>query len=733
VLAHRVGIGPSCAVLDVVLGFRVVQTLGCPLLIGLKRLGHVSISPSTNLPLLFLSQPRTRVLSEDRRPAAAARSTAADLRRDSLSLSLPLSSLLFRHRTLPSPSLVISLSLKLFPLPFFLATATAHSGAAAAGSPSRACPGFLTPPWLCRPPVRPGPVLGPTRPTGGAPQSALLRSPPTPCKPTASSRITKYYDIFSLQRPLWRSSSTDLGWRLFSSLSSNLMDFPGELGHQLSQTRKVDCILQDNVDAHQSQQRLHGDRCEPQRTFGLDGTNSDLKFQTQLGSMPNISAPKDDSILKEAIVIQKILKSNRNICELESTLNKTCFSVTEDLVMEILRRHRSDWKLAMSFFNWASGQQGYSHGSRAYNEMLDILGRMKLINLMRQMFDNIPLKSCDPIVNERTFAILLNRYAASHKVSEAIEIFYKRKEHGLELDLSSFQTLLMALCRYKHVEEAESLFIQKQQEFPPVIKSRNIILNGWCVLGSFREVKRFWNDIVTSDCKPDLYTYGIFINSLAKAGKLATAVKLFATIWEKGFNPDVTLCNCIIDALCFKKNIPRALEIFEEMNERGCFPDLATYNTLIKHICKIRRMEKAYELLDRMEEKGYPPDARTYTYFFKTMKNPEEVAVMLSRMKRNGCKLNGDTYNLILNLYVKWDEQTGVHSVWTDMERNGVGPDQRSYTIMIHGLHSKGKLDEAQRYYTEMQSKGLIPEPRTKLLIKAIVLKRKDDANQSCS
>ncbi|CAA6669511.1 unnamed protein product [Spirodela intermedia] len=296
-------------------------------------------------------------------------------------------------------------------------------------------------------------------------------------------------------------------------------------------------------------------------------------------------------------------------------------------------RHRSDWKAASSFFDWASVQEGYSHGSRAYNEMLDILGRMKQIKLMRQLFDGIPHEPSAPIVNEKTFAVLVNRYAAAHKVADAIKVFYKRREYGLDLDLSAFQKLLTALCR--------------SGRSSPVIRSRNIILNGWCVLGSLREAKRFWNDIVTSDCKPDLYTYGIFINSLAKAGKLGTAVKLFTAMWARGCSPDVAICNCIIDALCFKKRIPEALEVFREMDGRGCLPDAATYNTLLKHLCGIGR----------------------------TWRRPaRSSAAMVSRMRSAGCEPDADTYNLLLNLYVRWGDRRGVASIWSEMEDRGLGP-----------------------------------------------------------
>ncbi|PKA53161.1 Putative pentatricopeptide repeat-containing protein [Apostasia shenzhenica] len=472
-------------------------------------------------------------------------------------------------------------------------------------------------------------------------------------------------------------------------------------------------------------QNLHA---EGNGCFTDQGYGERIIFRSEFQSIPprhsEIMDIDNDSNAKDAIKIQDILKSRESAHEVESILSRCKFEITEGLVVQVLRRHRSDWKPALFFFDCVS-RQGYAHGSRSYNELLDILGRMRRLKEMQRIFDEIPKERIGTAINERTFAILVNRYAASHKIESAIEVFYKRKRYGFECNIAAFQTLLVSLCRYKHVEEAEALFLQTRDEFPPSIKTWNIILNGWRVLGNSREARRIWNDIILSKCKPDLFTYGIFINSLAKAGKLGSAVKLFSAMRNEGLNPDVTICNCIIDALCFKKKIPQALEIFGEMNEPDCLPDTATYNSLIKHICKIRRMEKVYELLDEMERKGCQPNARTYSYILKTMKKPEEVTELLYKMETTGCGMNGDTYNLVLNLYVHWDYQEGIRSIWSEMERKGLGPDQRSYTIIIHGLYNQGKLDEAMEYFNKMSFKGMNVEPRTRLLIEAVRLKNK--------
>nr|XP_043622387.1 putative pentatricopeptide repeat-containing protein At3g15200 [Erigeron canadensis] len=434
----------------------------------------------------------------------------------------------------------------------------------------------------------------------------------------------------------------------------------------------------------------------------------------------------DSSIINtKSLQVQTLLNQTNNPKnDIEKALTELKLSLNEELVLNVLRRNRSDWKLAYNFFKWVSNASGYSPRTGSYNEMLDILGRMKRFQEVTQLLDEMSKRS-ESLINERTYGIVVNRYAAAHMIEEATEFFYKRREFGLELDLIAFQTLLLSLCRYKHVEAAEFLYHSKKNEFRHNIKTMNIILNGWCVLGSLREAKRFWKDIVTSKHKPDRFTYGIFINSLSKAGKISTAVKLFEEMWEKGCTPDVAICNCIIDGLCFKKRIPEALEVFREMNERDCCPDVATYNSLIKHLCKIQRMEKVGDLLDEMARKGGAclPNARTYGYLLNCAKKPEEVVKILEIMERNGCKMMADTYNLMLRLFMGWDDKERVKSTWVEMEKNGLGPDQRSYTIMVHGLYDKGQLEEALMYYKEMISKGMVSEPRTKILVDAINIK----------
>ncbi|KAI5014646.1 hypothetical protein ZWY2020_056036 [Hordeum vulgare] len=154
-------------------------------------------------------------------------------------------------------------------------------------------------------------------------------------------------------------------------------------------------------------------------------------------------------------ILASTFRTRNPICDLCQFANE----IDGDVVLKVLQKKRSNWQVALLFFTWAAGLPMYEHGPRTYIEMLDILGRMKKVRLMRQLFDEIPEQRRGLVAMNMMFVVLLKRYARAHKVQEAIEIFYKINNYEFEVDLVGFQILLMLLCRYKHVEEDEALFL----------------------------------------------------------------------------------------------------------------------------------------------------------------------------------------------------------------------------------------------------------------------------------
>ena len=457
--------------------------------------------------------------------------------------------------------------------------------------------------------------------------------------------------------------------------------------------------------------------------FRFLGVNQSSHF------LHSLTAPDRNSLghhKQSAVDVHNVLKNHRGSSpeEIGRILEKCGIVLTEGMILEVVNRNRSDWKPAYTLSRLIRIQSVYLSSSSVYNEILDVLGKMRRFEEFHQVFDEMSKRDA------KTYEVLLNRYAAAHKVDEAVKVFERRREFGIEDDSVAFHGLLKWLCRYKHVEFAETLFCSRGREFVGCdIKAMNVILNGWCVLGNVHEAKRFWKDIIASKCRPDVVSYGTMINALTKKGKVGKAMELYRAMWEPGRDPDVKICNNVIDALCFKKRIPEALGVFKEMSEKGCSPNAATYNSLLKHVCKLRRPEKVWELVEEMEDKGgsCSPNDVTFGYLIKYSQKPQDVDSVLERMRKNMCEMTSDLYNLVFRLYVQWGDEEKAREVWNEMERSGLGPDQRTYTVKVHGLHTKGKIGEALKCYREMISRGMVPEPRTEILLNQVMANPKEE------
>lgn len=100
----------------------------------------------------------------------------------------------------------------------------------------------------------------------------------------------------------------------------------------------------------------------------------------------------------------------------------------------------------------------------------------------------------DPVAypNHVTFRFVFKRYAAAHLVEEAMNAYYRTEEFNLR-DETSYSNLIDALCEYKHVIEAEELFLKESKDlvFNDDVKIYNIILRGWFKMGWWKKCRSF--------------------------------------------------------------------------------------------------------------------------------------------------------------------------------------------------------------------------------------------------
>ncbi|KFK38299.1 hypothetical protein AALP_AA3G096100 [Arabis alpina] len=169
----------------------------------------------------------------------------------------------------------------------------------------------------------------------------------------------------------------------------------------------------------------------------------------------------------------------------------------------------------------------------------------------------------------------------------------------------------------------------------------------------------------------------------------------------------------------------RALDVFKRMGEIfGCEPGIRSYNTLLNAFVEAKQWDKVESLLAYFETEGLAPNLQTYNVLIKMSckkKQFEKAKGFLDLMWKEGLKPDVRSYSTVINELVKggnlvdalevFDEMSDrgdrkidlALALWHQFLQSGQKPDVTMHNILIHGLCSVGKLDDAINVVVNME------------------------------
>ncbi|XP_021723479.1 pentatricopeptide repeat-containing protein At1g80550, mitochondrial-like [Chenopodium quinoa] len=440
--------------------------------------------------------------------------------------------------------------------------------------------------------------------------------------------------------------------------------------------------------------------------FLFSNTLQELLFH----SIPNTYYVKSHSFHQIAATPPKPISKNPNFNTPSSP--KPLDFIT---VCETLSSYNNDFNRALEFFNWVETNCGFQHNTETYNSMIDILGKFfefdkcwEFIEIMRKHPFSMP--------NYTTFRIMFKRYISAHYVNEAIDMFDRLGEFNLK-DETSFCNLIDALCEYKHVIEAEDLWVKRQSfvKFVSETKVCNMMLRGYAKMGWWGKCREFWEEMDKKGVRKDLVTYSIYMDVQCKCGKPWKALKMYKDMRRMRMQLDVVAYNTVIHAIGLKEGVDFSIRMLREMKELGCQPNVVTYNTVLKLLCENGRMKEAYGMLYQMRKMGCEPDVISYHCFFRCLVRPKEMLRLFEKMLESGVTPRMDTYVMLMRKFGRWGFLRPVYIVWDKMKELGCSPNEAAYNALIDALLQKGMVDNARQYDEEMLAKGLSAKPRVEL------------------
>ncbi|KAI5679328.1 hypothetical protein M9H77_10278 [Catharanthus roseus] len=430
---------------------------------------------------------------------------------------------------------------------------------------------------------------------------------------------------------------------------------------------------------------------------------------------------------------QRISSQERREHDLDTLIAKVCAAGSEDevchslmcsriqidhyLVEGLLHRFKDDCKSSLGVLRWAESHEYYKPFSVFYDQVLDTLGKMKQMEKMRALVEEM---NRSQLVSFNTIAKLMRRFAGAGMWEDAVRIFDQLENFGLEKNTDSMNLLLDTLCKERKVEQARTIFLELKSHIPPNANTFNIFIHGWCKVNRVDEAHWTIQEMKGHGCRPCVISYSIIIQSYCQQSNFSRVYELLDEMKDQNCTPNVVTFTTIMCSLTKSERFEESLQILERIKATGCKPDTLFYNALLHTLGRAGQVDKAIHVFKvEMPKIGVPPNTSTYNTMIAMFchRKQERKALEFLKDMENSPRCKPDVqsyYPLLKSCFRAEDNHSFLSKLLDDMTgKHHLSFDLSTYTLLIHGLCRANETGEAYNLFLEMIGQGITPRYRT--------------------
>ncbi|XP_023738569.1 pentatricopeptide repeat-containing protein At3g53170 [Lactuca sativa] len=338
----------------------------------------------------------------------------------------------------------------------------------------------------------------------------------------------------------------------------------------------------------------------------------------------------------------------------------------------------------------------------------------------------------------------------------ALKIFdLLRNQHWYEPRCQTYTKLLVMLAKCKQPMKASYLIeVMLQDGLKPTIDVYTALVSAYGYSGLLDKALEIIDDMkLILDCKPDVYTYSILINSCTKHRRFDMIEHILADMSYLGIKcsivtyntiidgygkaglfkemesmltemleedetclPDSFTCNSVLDAYGNSGMISEMEKWFDEFQLMGIKPNVMTFNILIKSYGKAKMYDKMGYVIDYMTKRFIPPTTITFNIIIDTFKRIGDIEKMeefFIKMKHVGMKPNAVTYCSLVSAYGKARLLHKIDSIMRQIENSDVILDTTFFNSVISVYGHVGDVKKMNEMFLAMKDKDCEPDSIT--------------------
>ncbi|KAK1273246.1 Pentatricopeptide repeat-containing protein [Acorus gramineus] len=238
---------------------------------------------------------------------------------------------------------------------------------------------------------------------------------------------------------------------------------------------------------------------------------------------------------------------------------------------------------------------------QTYNTMISVYGRGGKLDKAVEIFNTA--QSLGVLIDEKAYTNMISYYGKAGKSQEASLLFNRMKEEGIRPGKISYDTMVNVYAKVGSHTEAEKLFhdMQRDGHFPDSFTYLALI-RAYIESKNYPKAEEIIIEMEEEGICPSAH-YNLLVLSLAKAGLVMEAGRIYTKIKQMGLSPDLPCCRNLMRAYMDYGLIDEGISLFEQIN--GTMkPDSFVLSAAVHLYESANKKCEASEVLDLMNKEG---------------------------------------------------------------------------------------------------------------------------------